>query len=1150
MVDNAKDSTSEMQEQKEKPPSGTSLGGFEILPLRVRRLLFDFIACALPVDVLVFSCSCSKARSALSPVVPLETATKIQNCKQLIQELIGGSPFELKLFHGTGSTLFALCSFDSALQRGGSPTEEGDTTNPVNPSDASAKGKTPLAASSNSELRCLELKTPQWIADKLFGCREPSGRLYDQSHLSELLVGQTNHPPDRKPPEEKVKTLHGLLADLLSPPQADPNGEGGQPGGLWRKQTEYSNEREEEIGTRTLRSVDCQTRTVGWIQLPLFSPSDAALRAYGKTGMRVGFSLSARKLKRLLSSLPSGPGVVETLRCGPHVCKDACLPVLLDFLLRLKAGGARGAPSISLKTLSLARSRLRRVSVEDLASVFSFGWLPNLLSLDLSDNPLGPSGLKAFARGLSSSPQSLPLQSLKLARTKAKAEGVGALAEALKAKKTTSLQTLDLAENEMRPAGLKHFASAVNAEAVPHLKVLVLKKNELADVTDEEKDYAPISELLTTNALKELEEFDLSDNCLFDEDFEEIGDEGEVWEGLADGEEAEDGGGSNGESGGVQNYSLLEGVDEIGGGGVEEDADGDGDGDGSVYQVELGSIFPCAAALAVPGRFPKLRRLDLGSTDFLEEGVCMASGELAAFATALGVGGLPFLQELVLPGGGFRQSPIPEGVVALANALTSGHRSRLKCLKMQSRYNVTGEVFAGLCRSLVTGKVSLLQSLDLKRYNDDAEEGVLALAEGIQGQRLSSLESFRLKLPYVKGFAVSGLGLAFGCGGCPGLQKLDLKWSEEGDEGVRGLAEGLGGGRLSFLRDLSLILDCGVGGEGEREWAGEGCKALGEVLSTGKVPSLRTVSLGWHRDKSFARLSEGLSRGRVDPPLLLDINFLGAYNGCADVGVTRFVKVIRAGKLSGLRKVSLEGYQMLSRKRTEGTQSLSALVTGGRVPSLKDLEVNLRGIGQHGMQALAAALSSPHISALRRLHVSSLSRLIFPPSNFAAEAGMLSGWLSSGHLRRLEEVRVGGLWEIELVRAVCVGLGTGKLSSLGALHFWDCRFGGEGGRALSELLVAEKLPSLRVFEAGGTRLADEGVRALIEVWMTRDPPPLQHLNFQHDELTGAIVNPVLRLLGSQQLPALETLGLFGNERIDERSRKSLFGTFPEVVKFD
>uniref|UniRef100_A0A0G4GHB9 Uncharacterized protein n=1 Tax=Chromera velia CCMP2878 TaxID=1169474 RepID=A0A0G4GHB9_9ALVE len=90
-------------------------------------------------------------------------------------------------------------------------------------------------------------------------------------------------------------------------------------------------------------------------------------------------------------------------------------------------------------------------------------------------------------------------------------------------------------------------------------------------------------------------------------------------------------------------------------------------------------------------------------------------------------------------------------------------------------------------------------------YDDhNAEEGVFALAEGIQGQRLSSLESFRLKLLNVEGSAVLGLGLAFGWGGCPGLQKLDLNWSEEGDEGVRGLAEVLGGGRLSSLRDLSL----------------------------------------------------------------------------------------------------------------------------------------------------------------------------------------------------------------------------------------------------------------------------------------------------------------------------------------------------------
>uniref|UniRef100_A0A0G4H4B7 Uncharacterized protein n=1 Tax=Chromera velia CCMP2878 TaxID=1169474 RepID=A0A0G4H4B7_9ALVE len=869
-----------------------------------------------------------------------------------------------------------------------------------------------------------------------------------------------------------------------------------------------------------------------------------------------GFSLGARKLKLLLSSLPSGPGVVETLRCGPHVCKDARLPALLDFLQRVRAGGVGGAPSISLKTLNLSKcdlaqaavaifhqlprslehldlsgNRLRTTSMESLASVFSFGWLEHLLSLDLSDNPLGPSGLKAFARGLSLSPQSPPLQSLKLARTKAKAEGVEALAKALKAKKTTSLQTLDLAENEMRPAGLKHLASAVNAEAGPHLRVLILKRNFLAHLPSGQTDTAPISELLCTGSLKELEELDLSENRLFDR--------------------------------------------EIG-----------GEGTGSQLS---------AAAFAVPGRFPKLRRLDLGG----RYPAVIRSEQLAAFATALGVGGGPSLQELIIPFGmGSEENPNPEGVVALANALTSGHLSELRGLEIDGQQDMTGEAFAGLCRSLATGKVSLLQNLDLGMYNDDADEGVVALAEGIQGQRLFSLASFRLRLSNVKGFAPSGLGLAFGCGGCPGLQKLDLRWWEEGDEGVGGLAEGLGGGRLPSLRDLSLEVTCRRR-EGEGEWVGEGCIALGEVLSRGKVPSLRTVSLHWQWNESFASLCEGLSQGRVGPPVMVDIDLRRVRENDTYLGVSRFAETIRAGKLSGLRKVSFQGYQIVNREggelgealtyadaslnsfeelrilsqtqeataaffqglsrgtgrlpalhtlhsthgssiRTEGAQSLSALVSGGRVPSLKDLKVNLRGIGQEGMQAFAAALGSPHVSALRRLDV-----LIWREGR---EVGMFCAALSSGHLRRLEELRVGVLRGIEDVRALCVGLGSGKLSSLCTLHFWDCSFGEEGGRALSELLVAEKLPSLRTLVVEGSALRDEGVTALIEGWLSRNPPPLQHVDVGYNQLTDRVVNPLLKLLALQRLPALEIFDLLGNFGIHDRSKDLLSEAFPETVK--
>mmetsp|Transcript_40518 Transcript_40518/g.79886 ORF Transcript_40518/g.79886 Transcript_40518/m.79886 type:complete len:178 (+) Transcript_40518:2-535(+) len=105
------------------------------------------------------------------------------------------------------------------------------------------------------------------------------------------------------------------------------------------------------------------------------------------------------------------------------------------------------------------------------------------------------------------------------------------------------------------------------------------------------------------------------------------------------------------------------------------------------------------------------------------------------------------------------------------------------------------------------------------------------------------------------------------------------------------------------------------------------------------------------------------------------------------------------------------------------------------------------------MQAFAAALSSPHVSALRKLDVTFRGD---QPSPAVAEVGMFSQALSSGHLRRLEELRVGGLWVIEEVRALCVGLGSGRLPSLHLLRLLFCRLGPDGGRALSEVLIAEK----------------------------------------------------------------------------------------------
>uniref|UniRef100_A0A0G4HAX5 Uncharacterized protein n=1 Tax=Chromera velia CCMP2878 TaxID=1169474 RepID=A0A0G4HAX5_9ALVE len=533
---------------------------------------------------------------------------------------------------------------------------------------------------------------------------------------------------------------------------------------------------------------------------------------------------------------------------------------------------------------------------------------------------------------------------------------------------------------------------------------------------------------------------------------------------------------------------------------------------------------------------------------------------------------------------------------------------------------MTSEAFASLCGSFATGKVSRLQSLDLEISDENPEEGVRALAESIRGGGLRSLTNFRLN---VAGFlgkdesdgnSMSILGAALGSGGCPSLEKLDLTWVEGGDEGVGGLAEGLGGGRLSCLRDLYLSLVSDNPWEG----GGGGCVALGEVLSTNTVPSLRSVKLCWSMNESLVPLCEGLSRGRVGPPTKLEMKLMPAGEGCnVKAGVSGLAQVIRKGKLSGLYRLtlrpedrvvsdaewesfgeafthaeaSLESLQSLSLQTDSymfmsqtdwfsaflkgmsrgsgrlpalcslscprrgansktGFEGLSALVRNGNIPSLGDLKVDLGRLGHERAQTFGSALSSPHISSLRRLDVSLGDS--FPPF-VVDEVRVLSGGLSSGHLQGLRELCVTGLFVADNVRALCVGLGSGKLTSLWKLDLNHNYLGPEGGRALSELvsevLVAEKLPSLQTFEAAVAQLKDEGLRALIEGWMSRSPPPLRRLNLWSNWFTGAVAEDLLVLLESKRMPSLDSVILSHSDDFDEKWRRSLSEAFPDVVEF-
>uniref|UniRef100_A0A0G4GVS6 Uncharacterized protein n=1 Tax=Chromera velia CCMP2878 TaxID=1169474 RepID=A0A0G4GVS6_9ALVE len=196
------------------------------------------------------------------------------------------------------------------------------------------------------------------------------------------------------------------------------------------------------------------------------------------------------------------------------------------------------------------------------------------------------------------------------------------------------------------------------------------------------------------------------------------------------------------------------------------------------------------------------------------------------------------------------------------------------------------------------------------------------------------------------------------------------------------------------------------------------------------------------------------------------------------------------------------------------------------------------------MNPFAAALCSACVSSLRSLKMTFGG---IASANASMEVGMFSVAISSGHLRRLEKLRVRGLRGIEEVGALCMGLGSGELSSLRVLTLgFDVRLERESGRAFSEAVVAEKLPRLVTLDAD-LALNGEGVRALAEGWMTRQPPPLQQLKLSRSSINSGAADALLTLLGSTRVPSLETVDLDFCSWEAERFRSMLSRAFPEII---
>uniref|UniRef100_A0A0G4H355 Uncharacterized protein n=1 Tax=Chromera velia CCMP2878 TaxID=1169474 RepID=A0A0G4H355_9ALVE len=744
-----------------------------------------------------------------------------------------------------------------------------------------------------------------------------------------------------------------------------------------------------------------------------------------------------------------------------------------------------------------------------------------------------------------------PSKTLRLARTGAREKGTEALAEVLKAKRVTSLCSLDLEENEMGVGGFKHLGDALcTAGAVPRLRVLILKKNDLTNAEKEEgeRDYAPLSAFLSTDQLRELEELDLRENRLFDERL-----------------------------------------------GVE----------GAPDRVS-------AAAIAAADRFPKLRILNLANS-------CISSEETAVFANALGEGGAPLLEDLDLsePIGLEEEGEEAEaeegvGVQALATALSADRLSHLTRLRLVNRRDLTGGAVRSLFEAMADGKTPNLCEIHvdvLEIFLEDPEnplgchdEAVEALARAVEEGRVPRLENLILELwrGNLRSAPMSSLGKALGSGGVSSLPKLELRWffpdtDENPGGGVLGVAECLGGGFLPLLEDLTLRVGC-RGREGGAE--------LGEVLSTGKVPSLRKVALGWPVNEMLSALCEGLCVGSSPPSEMRMELYLHAHSDVVHDGpISSLAKTIRSGRMSFLWKMTPEDWvfnettaetlgaaltheeaclafleeislmQCGSRAKEflqgmrggtgrlpslrilkAGSVSLSSflppLITAGKLPSLRELNpvVNLVPADHQGCQALAASLCSPHAASLRRIEVS----FDYANLNAAAAAedasvqvGTFCASLASEHLSKLQVLTVTRIREAAGVRSLCAGLGGGKLSSLRELKLREVSLASEA-QALSSALKAEKLPGLRVLKVISASLTDDGVKSLTKGWTSQPPPPLQHLDLSHNKLSAVTEQTLKDFLISRRLPALLKIVLTGNTMEDGGLAK-LRLRFPDVT---
>uniref|UniRef100_A0A0G4HA85 Uncharacterized protein n=1 Tax=Chromera velia CCMP2878 TaxID=1169474 RepID=A0A0G4HA85_9ALVE len=890
------------------------------------------------------------------------------------------------------------------------------------------------------------------------------------------------------------------------------------------------------------------------------------------------FPLDAGKLGLLLSSLPAGPDFLETLKGGPHVCKGPCLSVLNRFLQSVRVGvgvgGLGGAASASSKTLNLSKNRLRSHSMEALRSAFSEGTLSKLLGLDVSNNPLGPSGVATLARGLSASERALPLQSLKLSKTAAKAEGAKALSVPLKKGKAPSLQVLDLGGNDMRAEGVGGLVGTVGAGTLSSLRVLVLKNNSVAKKSEGgEWNFRGLAALFS-HEFPALQELDLSGN-------EFQGPSGADTAAPMIGEAVE-----GGRLPSVRTLMLN---------------------DTRMREADITAVF----SALTEGRAPHVETLRLPKLD---------TPSSQALPSALDSGHLAQMHEVTL------DDRYADGVGVVTRSLVSGRTPSLRILRIKTDDSPEGdsdEVLGALADGLRGGGLRSLADLDLQIVDEVSSERMSEFGRALGAGGASSLKRLSLSWNYVvDGIAGEGcksLGEVLITRKIPSLRKLELVWDV--DSSLEGLAEGLGVGSFSAdvlvdlgfrsyddndrgLQKVAALICAGkilglrkIGVEADADPIGEnGARALGEALTHSEreagviLQAFEELDIDEYAFKNARALSclfRGIAAGAGSLPSLhkLSVTDLVEDEGIGPLAQS-LAECITKGKFPKLRNlcfipyrnesISLgqEGMQALSlalcsphakslRSLTlrsveqdfVAASPLAECITKGKFPRLRKLhfacdeDVSIR---REGMQALSLALCSPHAKSLRGLTLSlEESKEMEDNSKVrAAEAvqmGLLSLAFSCGQLSGLQELKFEGKLCSESLSALSVGLGSGKLRSLRSLELQTVPLGDDEGTSnLCQALSAEKLPELRCLKLGS--VSDAGLKKIVKAWGEATPPPLEKLDLSGTAVGDEGVLALIGLAGTGRVPMLGDVRV--GRFVSSGTRTVLESFFPHTVESD